>query len=406
MYVLHCTLFLPYFHYGSPLPITPPITPPTMSMLSMSQTKTRMNRLLLGIVIILFLFYYSFSSSTEKIVTLDHLENPTPNPSKKASTKKVKATFVTLARNEDLYELLPSIQSIEDRFNHKFGYDWVFLNDVPFTDEFKRETTKSVTGNTKYGVIPFDHWSVPIWINTDKFDNARENMKKNNVIYGDSIPYRHMCRYESGFFFKHPLMDEYDYYWRVEPSVKFYCDIDYDVFQFMQDNNKQYGFTIAIPEYIETIPTLWETTKQFIDKNPKLLAENNALEFISNDNGINYNLCHFWSNFEIGKLDFLRSKTYRSYFDHLDKSGGFFYERWGDAPVHSIAVSLFLNKDQLHYFDDIGYYHGPFTNCPTDEKIREKGRCSCDPNEDFSFHPGSCIPKYLRMQGLKKVDEI
>jgi alpha 1,2-mannosyltransferase len=37
------------------------------------------------------------------------------------------------------------------------------------------------------------------------------------------------------------MLDEYDYYWRIEPDVDYYCDIDYDVFKFMRDNNKKYG---------------------------------------------------------------------------------------------------------------------------------------------------------------------
>jgi hypothetical protein len=41
----------------------------------------------------------------------------------------------------------------------------------------------------------------------------------------------------------------------------------------------------------------------------------------------------------------------------LDKRGGFFYERWGDAPVHSLAVGMFLKEEELHYFGDIGYRH-------------------------------------------------
>jgi len=46
-----------------------------------------------------------------------------------------------------------------------------------------------------------------------------------------------------------------------------------------------------------------------------------------------------------------------AYFDYLDHKGGFFYERWGDAPVHSIAASLFLPKRDIHFFNDLGYYH-------------------------------------------------
>lgn len=60
--------------------------------------------------------------------------------------------------------------------------------------------------------------------------------------------------------------------------------------------------------------------------------------------------CHFWSNFEIGDLDFWRGEAYSKYFDHLEAAGGFYYERWGDAPVHSIGAGLFARKDQIKFF--------------------------------------------------------
>lgn len=63
------------------------------------------------------------------------------------------------------------------------------------------------------------------------------------------------------FFFRHPLLASYDYYWRVEPSIKLFCDLSYDPFLVMQDEKKVYGFTLSLYEYIETIPTLWEETK-------------------------------------------------------------------------------------------------------------------------------------------------
>jgi hypothetical protein len=28
---------------------------------------------------------------------------------------------------------------------------------------------------------------------------------------------------------------------------------------------------------------------------------------------------------------------------------------WGDAPVHSIAATMMLRKDEFHFFNDIGY---------------------------------------------------
>lgn len=35
-----------------------------------------------------------------------------------------------------------------------------------------------------------------------------------------------------------------------------------------------------------------------------------------------------WSNFEIGDLNFWRSDAYMAFFEHLDSTGGFYYERW------------------------------------------------------------------------------
>ena len=285
---------------------------------------------------------------------------------------KEKACFVTLARNSDLYGLLRAIQSVEDRFNSKFQYDWVFLNDDEFSDEFKRLTSSLVSGETKYGLVPKEHWSYPDFIDQEKAAECRKKMTEDGIIYGWSESYRFMCRYESGLFFRHPLMDDYDWYWRVEPDVEFFCDIDFDVFKFMRDNNKKYAFTVSI--------------------------------FVSDDDGLSYNLCHFWSNFEIASLDFYRGEAYTKYFDHLDKAGGFFYERWGDAPVHSIAVSLLMDRSEIHHFDQIAYYHPPFYSCSVDDETRIKNRCSCNPANDFTWQGYSCTGRYYKINNLEKPD--
>ena len=37
----------------------------------------------------------------------------------------------------DLDGILASMKQMEDRFNKKFNYPYVFLNEEPFSDEFK-----------------------------------------------------------------------------------------------------------------------------------------------------------------------------------------------------------------------------------------------------------------------------
>ncbi|KAG2221634.1 hypothetical protein INT45_001159 [Circinella minor] len=296
------------------------------------------------------------------------------------NSTRANAAFVILTRNSELDALRKTMQQLEERFNNKFNYPYVFLNDEEFTLEFRELTASLTSAKTQYGIIPREHWSYPDWIDVDKADEARRRMGEQQIIYGDSLSYRHMCRFNSGFFYRHPLMEQYDYYWRVEPSVEFYCDIDYDPFLYMQENNKKYGWTISLLEFESTIPTLWETSRKFMKEHPQFIPENNLLRFVTEDKGKTYNLCHFWSNFEIADLNFLRSPEYSAYFDYLDQAGGFFYERWGDAPVHSIAVAMFLNKSEVHFFDDIGYRHDPFMHCPLDRNVQKKCHCNVDDN--------------------------
>lgn len=57
-------------------------------------------------------------------------------------------------------------------------------------------------------------------------------------------------RYFSGFFFSHPLLDGFDFYWRVEPRVQFFCDMHgaADPFRQMQQKNLSYAFNIIVTE--------------------------------------------------------------------------------------------------------------------------------------------------------------
>lgn len=84
---------------------------------------------------------------------LNHPNLPDPNlpPAWHNTTNRVKAAFVILTRNNELDALRKTIQQLEARFNHKFNYPYVFLNDVEFTQEFKDLTSSLTNAETKYG---------------------------------------------------------------------------------------------------------------------------------------------------------------------------------------------------------------------------------------------------------------
>jgi hypothetical protein len=47
------------------------------------------------------------------------------------------ATLVMLASNSDVNSVVRSVYELEDRFNSKYNYPWIFLNNEQFSDEFK-----------------------------------------------------------------------------------------------------------------------------------------------------------------------------------------------------------------------------------------------------------------------------
>ncbi|KAJ1676855.1 hypothetical protein EV182_007373, partial [Spiromyces aspiralis] len=241
-----------------------------------------------------------------------------------------KAAIVSLVRNSEYHGIRSTIRQVEDRFNHQYGYPYILLNDVPFEQSFINGVKRITKAPVYFGILDSQSWGLSPYVTKEKVDEALKK-NKDRYIYGDSLSYRFMCRFQSGFIFKHPLLKDIDYYWRIEPDVNYYCDMPYDPFQLMYSKGYKYGFNIAPPEKSETVETLWDTTKEWIRQNKHLLPERNFASFIL-DNNNNYNMCHFWSNFEIVDLSLYRSEAYQSYFDFLDRSGGFFYERWGDAP--------------------------------------------------------------------------
>lgn len=135
----------------------------------------------------------------------------------------------------------------------------------------------------------------------------------------------------------------------------------------MAEANKTYGFTIAVKELRETVPNIFRYAAAYKRKNNlkskglwEMFLEHPAEEETPAESekkkkkqeklpdeilltepgdknldeidpeameGESYNMCHFWSNFEIARLDWFRSKAYEDFFNMMDRSGGFWNER-------------------------------------------------------------------------------
>lgn len=142
-----------------------------------------------------------------------------------------------------------------------------------------------------------------------------------------------------------------------------------DPFLKMIESNKTYGFTIAVKELRETVPNIFRYASAY-KRNNNLTSQGLWEMFVEPQEpkeqhddpnalpdepkpssqapidpeameGEKYNMCHFWSNFEIAKLSWFRSKEYNDFFQTMDRSGGFWMER-----VSQSSTSSYTRQDE------------------------------------------------------------
>jgi mannosyltransferase len=65
---------------------------------------------------------------------------------------RINATLLVLVRNEELNDLVKTMEDLERTWNNKFNYPWTFMNDKPFSEEFKRKTQAITKAKCHYGM--------------------------------------------------------------------------------------------------------------------------------------------------------------------------------------------------------------------------------------------------------------
>jgi len=264
--------------------------------------------------------------------------------------KRINAAIAYLVRSKpkDIADLKRSLSLLDINFNDGFNYPVIIFHE-DFSDNLMENIRKSTPSKLQFAQVKFD---IPDFLNKDEIPE---------FVYVDgyefSIGFRHMCRFFSGLIFQQHVLKDYDYLWRLDSDSFILGKIDYDIFQFMQENNYTYGYIHILKEHPDAVKGFWDIVKKYIQEN------NIKPTFLNNFtiDGI-WDRSYYYANFEISKLDFWRSEYFLKYFDYIDKSGGIYKYRWGDTIIHFLAISMFIPESRIHKFSDISYQHQDFVN--------------------------------------------
>ena len=270
--------------------------------------------------------------------------------------KMPKSVILYLARSSehDVKDLLRSVTLLGRNFLRRFPYPVIVFVEKDFKDEWKELVIKKSRVNCRFETIQFE---VPEFLADRKFPEFVLEPKF-------TMGYRHMCRFFSGAVYSEPSLKDFDWYWRLDTDSFILKPVKYDLFRFMQDKGLQYGYTFITHDSPVVTKGLWELTQKFMRQNN--VNADGLNPFLDAES--NWDLSIYYTNFEIASFDFWRSKEFQSYFDMIDRSGGIYEHRWGDTPIHLLAVSMFLPEAQKHCFTDIHYQHQGFIVDPNKNK--------------------------------------
>ncbi len=201
---------------------------------------------------------------------------------------------------------------------------------------------------------------------------------------------------------------------RIEPDVTFPCPIYGDPFRQMAKSGKLYGFTIANKENRNNMPSLWPSVRDWLSERKistariDMVSEKMELAKCAQMGDCCLDRFNFMTNFELASFSLWRSDDYVSYFEYLDKRGGFFYERWTDASVHSFYLFSQVSLTKLHHFADIGYGHEGRFNWPATDSVRSSCRQQPEKSKRLMSHHAclavwnSMIPRRSAATGPKR----
>ncbi|KZL84397.1 glycolipid 2-alpha-mannosyltransferase [Colletotrichum incanum] len=190
-----------------------------------------------------------------------------------------RAAFVALVAEHQLDQMVNSVAQLEQRFNSKYCYDWVFFSFEELSEDFKDATSNATAGTVTYNLIAQQDWPISRSLDPGRFEAGLR-------VDADVAKIRaahHKCRWSAGLFAQEKRLQAYDWFWMVEPGAQFMCDINVDVFRIMEAGGIAYGVSEISFQADDNSKLLLQNTKSFMAKHPDLVRTTAGITWILSD---------------------------------------------------------------------------------------------------------------------------
>ncbi|CAF1404179.1 unnamed protein product [Adineta steineri] len=213
--------------------------------------------------------------------------------------------------------------------------------------------------------------------------------------------YFDMCRFFTLMLPNHPLLSLFTFYWRLDShSYIFGPQPIKDPFELMEEQQIQYAFIMVNEEAEQYATGLWSLFQTFLTDHH--LEPSAAFHKTQTNQSSEYSRVVIFTNFAIARVSLFRDhELMRAWLQIVDRNGGIYRYRWGDAPIHTLALTQFLQRNEIVRLRYFGYFHRREYVCAngTQEQLckQEVKPFLTNPhvqylNYDDGCHPSSKIP--------------
>jgi alpha 1,2-mannosyltransferase len=258
----------------------------------------------------------------------------------------MKTCFVLLLPNNLRHHLLnKSLSSLYNFYLRSYPTDVVIFHEIGFSVNNK-QTVKNLLPNTNV-IFKEIQFSVPNIILNDK--DFKPKWTDTYWWPEKCLSYGGMCTFFGFDIFSY--LDEmgYDYYARLDDDSYFLNPINYNIFEFMKDNNLTYGYLIKMLEAPHVVQGLFNFIIDNVDPNGVLDTKYRFIE--------DREMVYYYNNFEIVNIKKYYTNQVKEINKKIHESGNVYYYRWGDAPIRTILLSIFFDKNQIKRLPNVDYQH-------------------------------------------------
>merc|ERR1712159_175715 len=110
-----------------------------------------------------------------------------------------------------------------------------------------------------------------------------------------------------------------------------------------------YGYVHIVQEEPKCVPNLWELAELHLSS-----TQTEPTFFHEWPEGV-----VFYNNFELSHASVWSSTKVDAWMQNVRSAQGIYLSRWGDAPIRTLAVAMFVDPQRVHRFSDLGYSHPP-----------------------------------------------